>query len=446
MLRLQFSDGTNIYDFGVHSITIIDYNPGVKSRTAKRVEDSIEIIIAAADVDAQITVKDEVNNWLARAAELSSAVNESKIYLRFKRASETDWRESPIFGGVLKPLSINEHSQLQERYEIQLTRANYWDWPEVPLGLSGNPAGPFVTTALTVTNQFTPLFIDPAMAGDSQIPTPIRLTVAPYNEPSPIPIDSFYLFHNAYGTFDAYSKVHLLQGEDSILAGTDTLDTDSLGDYYRLVSWGGGGMDAQKFAWDLSSDLVASFGGRWYRVIARVGSTPTDDLYAKVQLNYPSGAGSPAGAQSEIYVNAYTGLGFRFLDLGAVQLPPVGMTPKPPAIQIGINLRSNAADSFGIDFIILCPADSFLQATAVSLYNAFEVTAVIFDGVIGRAYVESDDQQFIDYQEIGQHPGILPGITANQFVTFAHDNRADGADINQIFDVTATYRPRRLTV
>lgn len=445
MIRLQFSDGTNHYDFGVHGITVTDYNPGVKPRTVKKVEDSIEIVIASEDASGQQTTKDAINNWLSVAAELSPAVNESKIWLRFKRPSETDWRVSPIMGGVLKSLSLGDHSQLKERYEIQLTRLNFWEWPEVELGLSGNPAGPFVTSALTVTNQFTPLFIDPAMAGDGQAPTPIRLTVAPYNSPSPIPVDSFYLFHNAYSTFDAYSKVHLLEGEDSTLGGSDTLDTDSLGDYYRLVTWGGGGTDSAKFAWDLSADLVASFGGRWYRVIARVGSTPTEDLYAKVELNYPSGSGSPHAPQSEIYVNAVTGLGFRFLDLGAIQLPPVGMTPKPPAIEIALNLRSAAADSFGIDFVILCPADSFLQATAVSLYNAFEVAAVIFDGYIGRAYVESDDQQFIDYQEIGQHPGIIPG-RANQFITFAHDNRVDGADINQIFNVTATYKPRRLTV
>lgn len=445
MLRLQFSDGTNHYDFGVHGITITDYNPGVKPRTVKKVEDSIEIVIAAADIDAQQEVKDQINTWLAKAAELTAAINETKIWLRFKRASETDWRQSPICGGVLRSLSINDHSQLKERYEILLTRFNFWEWPELQLGLSGNPTGPFVTSALTVTNQFTPLFIDPAMAGDSQIPTPIRLTVAPYNSPAPIPIDSFFLFHNAYSTFDAYSKVHLLQGEDSTLGGSDTLDTDSLGDYYRLVTWGGGGTDSEKFAWEFSADLVSSFGGRWYRVIARVGSPPTEDLYAKVDLNYPGGAGSPQAPQSEIYVQAGLGDGFRFLDLGAIQLPPVGMTPKPPAIQIAINLRSAAADSFGIDFVILCPADSFLHATAVSLYNAFEVDAVIFDGYIGRAYVESDDQQFIDFQELGQHPGILPGLD-NQFITFAHDNRLGGADINQIFDVTATYKPRRLTV
>lgn len=444
MIKLQFSDGTNHYDFDVHGITVIDYNPGVKPRTAKKVEDSIEIMIAADDAESQQTTKDEINNWLALAAELSPAINESKIWLRFKRPSETDWRVSPILGGVLKSLSLGDHSQLKERYEILLTRLNFWEWPEIELGLSGNPAGPFVTTALTVTNQFTPLFIDPAMAGDGQIPTPIRLTLAPYNSPSPIPIDSFYLFHNAYSTFDAYSKAHLLQGEDSTAGGSDTLDTDSLGDYYRLVTWGTS-IDAAKFTWDLSADLVASFGGRWYRVIARLGSAPTEDLYASVELNYPGGAGSPQAPQSEIYVQNALGDGFRFLDLGAVQLPPVGMVAKPPALELAINLRSEAADSLGVDFVILCPADSFLQATAVTLYNAFEVSAVIFDGYIGRVYVESDDQQFIDYQEIGQHPGIVPG-RANQFITFAHDNRVDGADINQIFDVTATYKPRRLTV
>lgn len=445
MLRLQFSDGTNFYDFGVHDITILDYNPGVKPRKYKTVDDSIEILIATDDINTQQTVKDQINNWLAKAAELTQAINETKIWLRFKREDESDWRQSPILGGTLKSLSINQHSQLKETYEIQLTRFNFWEWPEVPLGLSGNPAGPFVTTAITTTNQFTPLFIDPDMAGDGQVPTPIRLTVAPYHSPDPIPIDSFYLFHNAYSTFDAYSKAHLLEGEDSTLGGTDTLDTDSLGDYYRLVSWSPS-TDTQKFAWTLSADLVASFGGRWYRVIARVGSPPTEDLYAKVNLNYPSGAGSPQSPANEIYINATTDEGFRFVDLGAIQLPPVGMVPKPPSIEIAINLRSAAADSFGIDFIILCPTDSFLQATAVSLYNALLTDAVIFDGFIGRTYMESDDEQYLDYSELGQHPGILPGITENQFITFAHDNRVDGADINQIFDVAATYKPRRLTV
>lgn len=444
MLRLQFTDGTDTFDFAVNGITVLDYNPGVKPRTAKTVDDSIEILIESNSVEDQQAAKDGLNYWLALAAELRHTVNEQQIWLRFKRHSESEWRQSPVLGGQLKSLSINHHSQLKESYEIQLSRMNFWEWDEADLPLSAFAAGPFATTEINITNQFTPLFVDPTIAGDAQVPIPVRITVVPNNDPTPIGIDSFYLFHNAYGQFDARNKVHLLEGEDSIEGGTDEVDTESRFDTYRLVTWTPSANE-QIFAWDLSAALVATFGGQWYRVLARLVDVPAEDLFLRLQLNYPSGVGSPQSPQSEVWINPVTDAGFRIVDLGAIQLPPVGVTPKPPAIQIAINGRSASADSIGIDFIALCPTDSFLQAKAVSLYNSDPMDAIIFDGYIGRTYLELDDEQFLDFQESGKHPGLVAGAS-NQFFTLVHDNRTSGSDINEIFGVTATYKPRRLTV
>lgn len=444
MLRLQFTDGTDTFEFSANGITILDYNPGVKPRAQKTVDDSIEILIESDSVANQQAAKDGLNYWLALAAEIRHAVNEQQIWLRFKRHSESEWRQSPVLGGQLKSLSINEHSQLKERYEIQLTRMNFWEWDETDLPLSAFPTTGFATTAINITNQFTPLFVDPTIAGDAQVPMPVRITVTP-DTGTPFDIDSFYLFHNAYGQFDARNKVHLLEGEDSIEGGTDESDTESRGDTYRLVTWAGT-INEQAFAWDMSAALVATFGGQWYRVLARIaGDAPTEDVFMRMQLSYPSGVGLPQSPQSEVWINPVTDEGFKIVDLGAIQLPPVGVTPKPPAIQIGINVRSGAADSVGIDFVALCPTDSFLQAKAVSLYNSDPMDAIIFDGYIERTYLELNDEQFLDFQETGRHVGLVAGAS-NQFFTIVHDNRTSGSDINEIFGVTGTYKPRRLTV
>lgn len=441
-MNVRFSDETTAYDFTVAGITVLSYAPTTGKRGDERVTDTIEILIAGGDADTQQVIKDELNNWLALAYEQWETVSQSRIYIEIRNNGDTDWRRSELLSGRLQATrqTLDSHSQFKQEYNLIVERRNWWEWPEVQAELSLDN-DTFTTDLMLLTADAAPVYFG-TIEGDPQTPVPVRLEI--YNGGGFNACDTFYISHNVFGTLDPTADEHILEGEDSTAGGTPTSDVDKRGDYYMLKTWATT-IDENIFSWDLTAAQVAACGGRWYRILAVVSSPPADDLFLKVQLEYPGGVGGPAYVPTEYYVTPTIDAGFQIVDLGAIQLPPTGYTANPSGLILSINGRSAGADEIGIDFVQISPTDGFYKAQLVTLYNAIVTEWIKFDGRLGKSYIVDDDgYEYLDFADEPPQISLWPG--RSQWITVLHDNRLAGVEVNDTWGIQAFYRPRRVSV
>lgn len=442
-MQVRFSDESTAYDFAVAEITVLSYAPTTGKRGDLRVTDTIEILIATGDIEEQQIVKDALNNWLALAYEQWETVSQSRIYIEIKNNGDTDWRRSELLGGRLQATrqTLDSHSQFKQEYNLIIERKNWWEWPEIQLGLSDDNVTFLDDDLMILTSGAEPVYFGEVL-GDPQTPVPVRIEI--YNGGGFNACDTFYIAHNVFGALNPLTDQHILEGEDSTETGTVTANVYKRSDAYMARSWAGA-IDENIFSWDLTAAQVAACAGRWYRVLAVINVPPASDLFLKVQLEYPGGAGAPAFVPTEYYINPTTDAGFQVVDLGAIQIPPTGFTSNPSPLVLSINGRSAVADDIGLDFVQLAPTDGFYKASLVTLYNALVTEWIKFDGRIGKAYIVDDDEyEYLDFAEGPPHISLWPG--RSQWMTILHDNRVNGVEVNDTWGIQAFYRPRRVTV
>jgi len=433
----RFNDGVTTYDLSASGVILEAYTPLVGERGVATVKDTLMIMITGSSVANQQEIKDDINLWLATAREQQESVNESRIYLQIKQNSDSEWRRSEMVGGKLQPDrgALDMHSQLKQRYVLTVERKNWWEWDEEELPLSVDNVT-FATGGASYANDGAPVFIRSIdVTGDPMTPIPVRLELTQDTGSNNFKI--FRVAHNVFGTIDPLLDEHVLEGEDSGISGTVTVDANSRGGNYKLKSWVGA-FDAAAYRWTINSALITAFGGRWYRLVARLATLPTGDIYIHARLRHDDVTDNYLRATEETLVNADS---MPLVDLGVIQVPPNGVIYPARDLVFDVRVRAAATDSLGLDCLWLLPTDSYYEA-AVASYP-FVMDGVVFDGRLGVSYCVRSGENFMDISDYPPHVGLW--AQHDQWLTILHTFTSD-MDIDEGWTVRAYYRPRRVTV
>lgn len=452
-MEVRFSDGITTYDLYTGYVSVLDYTPTVGDRSKTSVSDNLLIFINAPTLADLQTTKDAINNWLALAREQWETVNETRIYIEIKQASETDWRRSELLGGRLQPVqgTLNSHSQKKQEYQIVFDRRNWWEWDEeeIPLSIDNDT---WATGGVYISNGQAVVSVDPNspaifirgtdIAGDPQTPVPVRIEIT--SQDVSRYIDRVFVSHNVFSTLDALTNEHLLLANTAIepLPLDDGVDTDST-NYVRIWDSGAG---THTLTLPLSAARLTALGGRWYRLLARIKTeVGTEAIWGKFELfsaDYVSE--NPMTATEYTLISEDTTTGYDLIDFGAMRLPTLNPNATSYNLELTMSVRSGAAFEVRLDFIQLSPVDSFhhIESSHTAAYNPVKIVA---DGRIKRTYLVPGTGYVIDgFSDISEHISLWTG--RDQWVTILHRNSSDLMEYTQLLAVQMFYRPRRVTV
>lgn len=448
-MEVRFSNGGgdtyNLYDGGV---TVLEgYIPKVGDfRKEDQVTDSIPLFLQASTAADMQTIKDTINYWLALAREQWETVNETRIFVEIKQASDADWRRSEMLGGRLQPVasSLNSHSQLKQEYLLMVERRNWWEWDEEEIPLSGDALS-YSTGGVTVDNECIGIHMQGIdITGDPQMPAPIRIEIAPVSNSR---FDDLYVALNTFAPYYAGLNHHILEGEDGLPLWLQS-STAARGGEYNALTWAGAALDDHYLiTWALTG---SRFAGRWFRVMARIKSSFTGTLRLRACLQH-SGASYAAGtkpmsAAEEVLLESDSV--WRLVDLGAIQIP--SFVSSAAAADIELCIRGTNPDYPGeldVDFVFLAPVDGFYQARNAGTTNPEAWETIVVDSRLGKAYaIDSTSSGTVDtISTLTKFPMIWAGRD-QWFVVAKQDDDSGGMDISDQFTVQAYYRPRRVTV
>lgn len=449
-MEVRFSDGTTTYNLHTGNVTHLSYTPTVGAGK-DRVTDTLEILIAAADLASQQATKDTINGWLALAREMQETVSETRIWIEIKQTSETDWRRSELLGGRLQPMAgtLDGHSQLKQAYQMVFERRNYWEWPEEELPISINNST-FATGGVVVTADGEAIYLQGAdIAGDPQQPVPVRIELTEPTSTYYEGITKFIVCHNVFA--GVTGNAHILEAEQAAPTGGATADALARGGQVNRVTWTGGPMNnAHMLKFGLGSALLSNLGGRWYRLLLAVKATITEPLYGHFSLfwgGYQANIHSPITETEEIEIKNSPLGAFRLLDFGALQLPSFVSGTMPPAgLTLTLRLRTTVTSGqLDVDFLHLTPTDSLYVARSGNIANTMD--KVVMDGRLPKTYTRQifTSQAIDEFSDVSKHVSLWPG--RNQWLgilqTYNHD---EIFQIDVPWNMRIYYRPRRSTV
>lgn len=399
----------------------------------QNVTESINLMIRQTGAVPIRTTIQEIEGYLVKVRERQNTGMGPRVYLQAQLDDEADtWRSEILSGRLALDNPIQQLNIPPVMATLTITRRYFWEGPETQLDLASSEDG-------------TPAGVVDVYNDDDATPAAtnwIRIALADVAGVLPAPVK--LRVKNDSGSSLSWREFYLATWRS---AGTTPDDPFLLGSEAA---------DGATFAWSTTSEEVAwrwtptiltdarlgALAGRYYRVLAALASGSETDVYLRATVEvYVSGLPVVQYTGGRVF---YSGDGL--VDLGVVPLPPGGYDPlgSDVALRISAQKPAGGSSSMTLDFVQLTPAgDGRFQRIVQVGFAAPDQSAVVLDGIEGQYY----------YDDAGAHRAILrprgvplliwPGST--NFIRLLF-READGFHAGRRMEVSAWYRPRRLSV
>lgn len=465
LLKFYYDNGTYL-DLTAPPWYVLDYQPSTPDlssvieanemedgeellRTTRRnVKETITVMLKPTQGNNMSQVQTQVElleRILSEAIEYQENGGKgSKTYLLYQPEDTSAIYRSEIMSGDVSVDSggNSRNWAISDAFYAVITiyRRFYWEGAETALTLQNSGGS---GSSVTVYNR------DEAAAGmdnyalittspiEGVIASPLILkalnsTVALYAK-------KFFLGLSAYADTSAVNLY-----DSSTGTGTGGTDNDAIWNngvaFTKTMPTGEG----QIMYWNVSGAELAKYGGRFYRVFVRTGKSIQNDHYLRFRVSYPQGGfTSVLDDTGEIHVDSTKEL----QDLGVVQLPP-NLVGETSLAGVSFEVRGysdNAAQTFYLDYLLLIPADSFVVCSEKGGGIANN-QKLILDGVLDKIYAAdtNDANKVPQFVQEGQGLFLRPN-KSHKLLVMVEDNQGKVL-ITRTTSISATYRPRRLTI
>lgn len=460
---LRLTDGTNTtnlvggpiyradYVPRTPEMSVVEYEPATvldggeaASITRRNVTEQCDVTISAdtmAEVEAALH---EIEAFFLRAVEFQNRRGGSRVYVELATDGSTVYRSEILYGRV----ELGEQPLMWLASGPALSAALIWRrrfyWEasdEVTLALT-NTYG--TGSSGVIYNHLTAVFenyvaIDGADV-DGVLPTPARIEIT--NTYATDILANVIVGHNVYA--DPDDLVPELECEGALTdVGAVYTDVTCAGGEYVLLN-----MAATRellLTWTISSEVLSSCRGRFFRLWLRCQDKPAADTYLTPKMILGIGTLQVVAEGQETKLNT----GQVLQDLGVLQIPPYLMGDTGVLFQMDLALygRSASLGTLAVDFLYLMPLDGYRELRPRGYGMAQDITLVddgIADSIWVQGYGIGSDELIGLYYGLGPRVTLIPD--RDQRLYFLMSNTDGDAEIERTATVVVKYRPRRLTV
>jgi len=399
------------------------------------VTEAAEVILSGTDVQIRALTQ-QIENLFYQARLRQEIGAGPRIWVEYRPVPGDVLYRSLLFDGSLAWSETPELRRLRDNnltavVTLTFSRQPYWEGPltELPLAANGQAAA---TGGRTIHNKSDNWVEIAGTDVAGVLPAGVKLSLKNATGANQGYVN-FFLATGAYN--DAPNFTHILEGE-SFVGTTSTASASASNGFYGAVSFGGAGTYLLSYA--MSSAQMTKCGGRIFRLLARLMTTPTMTLYVTPQLRDSSGL-IPLAAGPEV---AITTSSSTLLDLGDLPLPPAPNLQIFDALTVCLLVRVTAANSLNLDFVQLTPTDALRhlrQRGNMLIPNE----AAVDDNIEEEAYSDDGSNKFPIFERLAGPILVWPGRT--QRIYTLNDKSSGATSISDALTVQAWYRPRRLT-
>jgi hypothetical protein len=433
---ISLSDGT-----GVILNAYAPVGATIKEGVYAPVTETIEVTVTGASVAAALTKVNEIDGMLNAARERQNTRRGLRVYLNYAPASQPSYR-SEVFDGQFTPAAKSISQGVGQRllgYRLHLTRSPFWEGASTQIPLT-NANGTNNTAGLTVWNHDDSdvghdnyvQIASTDVAGSVPAPVELRLSNA---DGATRYYRNFYVANNRWGT----GLAHIIQGETAIGGyGTPTSNGAASGGQYASLS----GSGWLTFRWLVPSASLEIIRGRYVRILAKFFAFPSGAREIQARVYDWDGLIARTPVQST-WSNA-SGATF-YQDCGAVQLPPIETGDGVEAwkdVTLEIKIKTSGTETFGIDYLVLMPAEDGCYRHFVQQGFGIDATETIYDGGSPVQTYANDGSNRYDIFSSMTPPLLVWPREAQRFY-LAWDGT--GGAISWQLSAKAFYRPRKLS-
>ncbi len=440
---LSITDGTTTISLSSSGCLLTRYVPTAPDLDAsgdyRPVTETAEFFISdssAANVQAKIG---SIERLLQDAVRAQSGLC-APVYLQFQTGADAAaWRSEILSFRLLlgDDASVNLY-QYRMDCRLIITRRHYWEGAEAALELSAEDQAA-ATVGRTIYNHndagtFHGNWVQIAAAQVAgSLPAGVRIQVQ-NTTGSTRTWRKMFVALNALS--DPANFAHVLEAESRLSGGTIAAEaTASNGSKVNVVL----AASSVTLTWALSAALLQDAAGRMFRALASIFSTSGSTVEGTGQVAVRNAAGTVNLWKGDIVpMLGAPGL----MDFGAIPLPPGGYSSAYGELRLSLTITGTG--TWGIDFLQFTPADDLACLSCVS--SAANYDCVVLDSIDSREYI-------LPGSLVGQFPYVVMSgsriyLHPNrlQRLLFLFDSVEANANPSDMLDVSAWYRPRRLTV
>lgn len=411
--------------------------------TRQNVTESTRLVVTGATKTAVLNNMRALESLLSTAEHYQEAQVGTRVWLEIdKDDSENVWR-SELFRGVVEPEPGYATDAWLAAGGIAVVagweRNWYWESQEYSVSLSNQHGSG--TSGVTVYNHDDSghdnwVSIAGASVG-GVLPAACRVRI--YNSYNSVTRAYTYIIgHNAWAAPASLNPV--LEAEDAYAhQGTVTAGSSYSGGYYVGMSWAGTTYVAA-VQWTLSTAMLATFAGGWFRAWLRTTVPISGNNHAYLAVKYPAETLLTTVAETPPVLLDEDA---DFHNLGILQIPPwlKGETSQA-AVNLVLYLRNDAGSAnYNVDYLALVPTDSYRVLYPRGYGSAF-TTEVVDDGMSGVIYTTgwAGGGKTGHYLGRGMPVQLWPGRTQKLYFY------ETAALIERTMIVYVNYRQRRLTL
>ena len=333
--------------------------------------------------------------------------------------------QSEIIGGqvTVAPNALATWANIGADFNVQVERRFYWETEG--------------TTSFLMTSSVDTAMIPATITNDHDANW-VTFTPTEGSLPSPMTIICQNTGPDLFGSSQIYMSNNVFNDP----AGLDPYFTDADLDVGTAAqTWASSTHDTDRWSWEIGASQLAKLAGGYFRIL--VGFTSlSNSLYVKASVyNTLNSTFFVSHEGEEVYAGTPVG-SYQLLDLGALPLPPGGLTSGSD-VGIGISVRSESSGFGTIGFMQIMPANSYRRLKKLGYNTGTNGFHFVDDGVNETVYSGSTSSQNPTIVGYGQPLMCWPGRLNK--VSMLMDI-GTSFPTTQTFEMNINYKPRRLSI
>ena len=471
LLRLECNGNYITLNSGNYSV--VNYNPVAPSlsvtdavseiedggerllTTRRNVTEACDILIRTpsahpGDMSYAQTDQHYIEQYFMLAEEHQKSAYGYPVFVEFQPDGTTNVYRSEILSGKIE-LDAAALSRWTTgkvlRATLVWTRRFYWEGPETSIYMTAQDSTtPEVTKTIYNhrdggTGHGNYLRLD-GTASPGVIPSPLRID---YGNSLNSVARSYQFLVGQSQLADVFGST--FEGESASYGGTgNTSGATYSGGYFRAFTIPT--TDALVAAWTLATADLALLRGRSYRFFARMEATIPANIYLKLSVKFPSSDRDITVTEGTEVAIVGGASGPTLQDLGTLQLPPwlpSDTSFQPLDLCLNAYSLSGSTETLNLDCIMMLPVDRFRVLKPLG-YGMKYQTVLVDDGINNKIYTDKWTAAGLTghYVGYGPRPMIWPGQYNLLYILVTNDS--GGSEIARTHQISAKYRPRRLTI
>jgi hypothetical protein len=355
----------------------------------------------------------------------------TRVYLQVQFSHDAAvWRSEVLAGRVVPVDPAGRLAMGSMEVSLILTRRYYWEGPATALELTSQTTTVATTGYVTVYNDddastTTNWFQVASAQVTGDLPSPLKIELK--NNSGGTRYARGIFFGN-YVWMDPTTIDPILRGSEASGGATGTLASTT---------------EAITHLWALSTAQLADMNGQYARILVAFSTEPKADTLMRAALQYNDG-----GTYIDLVIGEQIRAGGEVvLDLGAMPVPPGGAATASDDIYLALRGQAmSGSDSIVVDWAQFMPAGHglFRHLRGVTLAVSAPNGASVFDDGIDRIiYTLESGVNVPKHRGFHAPLHVWPGRTQRMRVMVQGHTALEAG---QVYQVKASYRPRRLTV